>query len=104
MAGCLTEGFGTEGFECDPHFAGGLPCEAGCDASDTVTVCGDPYCTLSCGPIGECPPGHICARFVDDPEETSGQEICLPPCNTGFDCPSGFNDFCSQEWGVCGLF
>ena len=100
LVGCI-EGFGEggDGYTCEPHFARGLPCELECDASDTVIVDGTPYCTSTCGEFGQCPPGHVCAQFGDGADPPS---ICLPPCQSGSDCPSGFLGICSQEQ-LCGL-
>jgi len=95
-SGCLIEGLGGE---CIPHFADGMACELSCDASNVVIIDGNHYCTSQCGQLNECPSGHICVRFApgDSPESA-----CLPPCQTGVDCPSGFLGICSSE-GLCGL-
>lgn len=86
------------GFTCQPHFDDGQGCEIECDASDVVIADGNWYCTTTCGVNNECPSGHVCARFDEgyDPES-----ICLPPCQSGGDCPPGFLG-CGDE-GVCGL-
>jgi hypothetical protein len=99
--GCL-EGIdtgGDGGTTCQPHFADERPCEAACDASRVVIIQGDAYCTQTCGALNQCPAGHVCVRFApgDQPESA-----CLPPCQTGSDCPAGFLGLCSPE-GVCGL-
>ena len=101
VTGCLTaDGPGGEdGFACQPHFAGPIPCEPECDASNTVIIERNPYCSVTCGDFGECHSGHICATFS---ETSIPPDICLPPCNDGSDCPSGFAGICSVE-GVCGL-
>lgn len=95
-SGCLIEGLGED---CVPHFADGVSCELECDASNVVIINGNNYCTSQCGPLNECPFNHICVRFApgDNPESA-----CLPPCQTGSDCDSGFLGICSPE-GLCGL-
>jgi len=84
---------------CDPHFNDEWSCEPECDASTVVVIDGVNYCTSTCGPNGECQPGHVCVMFgmFDTP-----RSACLPPCRTGQDCPDGFLEVCGYE-GVCGL-
>jgi hypothetical protein len=97
--GCLVEGLGGDGDACVPHFSDGEACEPVCDASTVVILNGNYYCTQTCGPNNECPSNHVCVRFMPEDRPSSA---CLPPCNTGSDCPNGFLGLCSDE-GVCGL-
>lgn len=106
LTGCISldeEGFlyTADGFDsgsCLPGFSNGFGCESACDASNTVIIEGNNYCTTGCEFDGFCPSGHICVML----DSSIPPSICLPPCSTGSDCPAGFLQICGPE-NVCGL-
>lgn len=79
---------------CEPKFSDGAGCADECNASGTVSVNGNTYCTSRCGSNGECPDGTECDTSLNG-------GTCLPPCQSALDCPDGFLEFCPES-GFCG--